>query len=799
MFRSYLKTAIRNLSRNKLFSGLNILGLATGMTCSILIFLWVQDELSFDRFNKDATHIYRLTGAVADIHAAVVPVPIAAAMRSIPAVKNSTCISSLASMVTIGNKKFDERNMFYADVNFLRIFSFPVLLGDTTNLLSKPNEVVITESSARKYFGSPENAMGKTLHVDNDSKGNDLLVTAVLKDIPHQSHLQFTALLPIQLYERTIYLPGAWSNFDVYAYLQIDDHFKGTKANVAVLEQQVNQIYQQRNATDTKGVITVQPLTNIHLYSPGLMLNVAGTGSIQHVRIFSVVAIFILLIAGINFVNLSTALSGQRAKEVGLRKTVGAMRSQLVLQFLCEALILSIISLIIGLVTAALLLPLFNDLSSKTITLSAITPKMLWSCLGIALVVGLLSGSYPAIYLSSFNPVKVLKGVKMLHGNKTFFRNGLIVVQFSIAVVLMVSTIVVYQQLQFIRHMDIGYNKENLLYVPIIRLGDLQRNQESVKSQMGQYADIGKYTFVSHLPTDMATGTTSITWDGKDPAFKPVFPQMWVDENFVETFGIHLKAGRFFRKDAPADEISYVVNEAALKVMGMDVATAVGKSITMDFDKKGQIIGVVKDFNFKPVQQVIQPLIIRNGSSGNFRGNTGYVVLRTSPAHMQHVLGIMKQIYQQIYTDFPFSFGFIDEDLLRLYIAEQRMGKLFNIFAVLSVIVSCLGLFGLTTFATQKRIREIGVRKVLGASVAGIVGLLSKDFVRLVLLALLIAFPIAWWVMTLWLQGFAFHIGMEWWYFGIAGIIALVISFITISYQSIKAAKANPVKSLRAE
>jgi putative ABC transport system permease protein len=798
MFRSYLKTALRNLFRNKLFSGLNIFGLATGMTCSILIFLWVQDELSYDRFNANASRIYRLTARVTDIDAAVVPIPIAAAIKAdIPAIKNATRISSLQCMVTVGTQKFEEKNIYYADTSFLRIFSFPVLQGDAASLLARPDGAVLTESGATKYFGSLENAMGKTLHIDNDYNGNDVQVTGILKDIPRNSHLQFDMLLPIQMYDKTVNQEQAWANFDVYAYVQMNDHFNGTPAAVASLQQQIMDVYRKKDVNKSKEQLFLQPLTDIHLRSH-FMLEVAGQGNYTHVKIFSLIAVFILLIAAINFMNLSTALSGQRAKEVGLRKTVGALRSQLVMQFLSEALLLSFISLLIGLLMAWALLPMFNDLAVKSIAINLLNVKMLAGLVGIAVIVGLLSGSYPALFLSSFNPVKVLKGVKMLHGGKTFFRNGLIVLQFSIAVILIVSTIVVYKQLHFIRTMDIGYNKENLLYVPIPRLGDLQRNQQAVRTALSEYPDLQDYSFVSHLPTDLATGTRSVNWDAKTPEDDLVFPQMWVDDHFANTFGIHIKTGRFFSKAFKGDDQNFVVNETALKVMHMDISTALGKRIGMD-GRNGVIIGVVKDFNFKPVQQPIQPLIIRNGSAGDFNGNTGYIVIRTTPANMDRMLGTMKKVFQQVYTDFPFSFGFVNQDLSRLYIAEQRMGKLFNIFAVLAVIVSCLGLFGLTTFATQKRIKEIGVRKVLGASVAGIVGMLSKDFIKLVVYALLIACPVAWWVMDKWLRNFAYHIPMQWWFFVVAGAIAVVISFITVGYQSMKAARSNPVKSLRSE
>ncbi|TWF45276.1 putative permease [Chitinophaga polysaccharea] len=798
MFRSYLKTTFRSLFRNKLFSGLNILGLAVSMACSILIFLWVQDERSYDKFNEHANDIYRLTARVSDIDAAVVPVPIAMAVRDeVPAIKNVTRLSSLQCMVTAGTQKFDEKHIYYADSNFLHIFTYPLLLGDAASLLTRPEEVVLTEASATKFFGSPQLAMGKTLYIDNNYKGNDLLVTGVLKDIPQNSHLQFDMLVPIQQYDKVINQQQAWGNFDVYTYLQMNEHFRATAPALASLQQQIMNTYRKHDDSKTNGTLFLQPLTDVHLRSH-YMLDVPGQGNHQQVLIFSLVAMFILAVAAINFMNLSTALSGQRAREVGMRKTLGAFRFQLMLQFLSEAVLLSFISLAIGIIIAWALMPLFNQLSGKAMVWHLLNVKMLGILLAIAVIVGLLAGSYPALFLSSFNPVKVLKGVKMLHGGKTYFRNGLIIVQFAIAVILMVSTVVVYSQLQFIRTMDIGYNKENLLYVPIPRVGDLVQHQQAFKTAMSQYPEVDNYSFVSHLPTDMPTGTKAVRWEGKTPDDDIVFPQMWTDDHFIGTFGMRMKSGRFFSENFKGDNNNYVVNEKALKAMRIAPETAVGKRLTLD-SRAGQIIGVVKDFNFKPIQQPIQPLIIRNGSDGNFNGNTGYVVLRTTPANMSQRLAVMKKVFQQIYTDFPFSFGFVNQDLANLYVAEQRMGKLFNVFSALSVLISCLGLFGLTTFATQQRIKEIGVRKVLGASVSGIVGMLSKDFIKLVLWALVIAFPVSAWMMNKWLQDFAYHIRLHWSFFAAAGVAALVISFLTVSYQSVKAAMANPVKSLRSE
>ncbi|CAL1519839.1 ABC transporter permease [Chitinophaga sp. MM2321] len=798
MFKNYFKIAFRNLVRHKLFTGLNIFGLAIGMASSILIFLWVQDELSYDKFNVHANNIYRLTTRLSDINAAVVPIPMAVTMKAeIPVIKNATRLSTLHSIVTIGNTKYDEKNIFYADTNFLQMFSYPLLEGNKATVLSRADGVVLTAKTAAKYFGNTQNAMGKVLHIDNDIKGKDLVVTGVLKDIPHNSHLQFDLLLPISLYDKIINQTQAWGNFDVFTYFQLDDHFDATPAALKSLEQQINVVHDKFDVTKTKSVYFLQPLTAIHLDGQ-LMLDVEGQGNGQYVRVFSLVAIFILLIACINFMNLSTALSSQRAKEVGMRKAAGAMRSQLIMQFINESLFLSFISMVIGIVVAFMLLPLFNDLAAKTIVFDLFNVKLMAILIGTAVLVGLIAGSYPALYLSSFSAVKVLKGVKNLHGGKTFFRNGLVVMQFAISVILMVSTLVVYQQLQFIRHRDIGFNKDNLLYMQLPQVGDLQHNNQAIKASLSQYPDVADYTTVSHLPTYLTTGTTNVNWSGKDPQQQIIFPQIWVDENFVKTFGMHMLAGRFFSKEFKGDENNFVVNETALKIMKMNPATAVGQAVEHN-GQTGQIIGVIKDFNFKPVQKSIEPLILKNAVSGNMNGNAGYMVIRTTGGNLEHTISELKKVSQQVYPDYPFSYGFINDDLTKLYKAEQQMGRLFNVFSVLSILVSCLGLFGLATFTTQKRIKEIGVRKVLGASEAGIVALLSKDFVKLVLLALVIAFPIAWLVMNKWLEGFAYRISISWWIFIFAGVIAILIAFLTVSYQSVKAAFANPVKSLRSE
>ncbi|HEX5153758.1 MAG TPA: ABC transporter permease [Parafilimonas sp.] len=791
MFKNYFKTALRNLLRHKLFSGLNIFGLATGMACSILIFLWVQDELSYDKFNHHADHIFRVTDKASDQEYAIAPPSLAYAIQTqIPAIKNATRVASIQKMITVGTKKFDEKSIYYADSNFLQIFNYPLLKGNVATVLSSPNSAVLTEKTAIKYFGSADAAMGKTIYIDNDIKGSNLLVTGILKNIPSNSHLQPDMLIPMDLYDKVNNTKYGWTNFDVYVYFRLKDAVAPTASTLNNISKQIDEIYKQNNQEFAIS-FTAQPLTDIHLHSH-YQVDFAGQGSYEYVTIFSLAAIFIIIIACINFMNLATAVSGQRAKEVGLRKTIGALRSQLIAQFIGESLLLSFVSLIIAVAIVYLMLPLFNQLAAKTISFNLFNANIFLSLTGIALLTGILSGSYPAFFLSSFNPVKALKGNKILRSNKSFLRNGLVVLQFSISIILIVSTLVIYNQLQFIQNRDIGYNKENLLYMQMPQVGDLKNNKDAMAATLALYPDIKNYTFTDNLPTNLTQNSSRLIWPGMNPGTQVEAYRLRVDENFAGTFGMKIITGRFFSKDFGGDDSSFVVNEAALKIMHIKPGDAVGKSITF-WDEKAPIIGVVKDFNFKPVQQPIGPLIMKS----NFAG--GYVVLKTTPANIQKVIASLQKSFHNVYGDYPFSYGFVNDDLSKLYVTEQRMEKLFNVFSVLSIIISCLGLFGLATFAAQQRIKEIGVRKVLGASEAGIVALLSKDFIQLVIVSFIIAFPVAWWAMNEWLQHFAYRINISWWLFAIAGLITVVIAFATVSFQAIKAAIANPVKSLRTE
>jgi len=789
MFKNYLLSAIRSLKKFRLFTFLNVFGLASGMACSILILLWVQDEIGYDKFNADTDHTYRLVANIAGSDAAVTPPPVVTAMKQqMPLVKSFTRLVPLNATVTVGNQKFAEKSLEYADPNFLQIFNYPLLQGDKNSVLSRPGGAVVTEAAAIKYFGKA-NAIGKVLHVDNSINGNNYVVTGGLKNLPHNSHLQFEVLLPIDYYDKDN--GNVWDNFSVYSYVQLAASVKVSPALIAGMEKQINSIYKLNDKSNTKTRFTLQPLTDIHLHSHFLG-DVAGQGNSQNVTIFLLIAIFILVIACINFMNLSTALGAQRAKEVGLRKTIGAMRFQLIAQFISESLLVALLSLVIGIAITWFLLPVFNIIAFKTITIDLLEFKIIGELLLLAIFVGIVSGSYPAFFMSAFKPVAVLKGLKPVNGQRSILRSGLVIMQFSISVILMVSTLVVNSQLKFIRNRDIGFNKQNLLYMQMPQTGDLQNNYSALKAALQQQTGIANYTIINNLPTDLQNGSSQVIWPGKDPKQQILFPQIVVDGNFTKVFGMQILAGRAFDDNLKTDEGKYVLNETSVKVMGMTTATAVGQKISFN-GREGEIIGVVKDFNFKPVQQPIEPLILRHTIKG------GYVVIRTNPINIKQTIATLQSVFRSVYRDEPFSYGFVDQDLNKMYVSEGRTQILFNTFSVVSIIISCLGLFGLATFATQRRLKEIGVRKVLGADTAGIVGMLTKDFVKLVLMALLAAFPAAWFLMNKWLDNYVYRIEISWWMFAMAGMAAIIISIITVSYQSIRAALSNPVESLKTE
>ncbi|WP_028298856.1 ABC transporter permease [Olivibacter sitiensis] len=793
MLKNYIKIAFRNLRRHKSFSLLNIAGLAIGMTSSILILLWVLHERSYDRFHAHANEIYRVTvEATEEFKAAINPSGMPAELKAkIPAIKNTVRLSHPSTNVfEYGDNRFEEKRGFYADSTFLDVFSFPLVSGDATTALQRPDAVLITEDLARKYFGDAD-PIGKMLKKNNDKQ---VTVTGVLASVPANSHLQFDYIMPTSAIEKWEWnYPGddIWTSFLYYAYIQLDKNFNPTAANLAALEKQMNDIYKSHVTEDVlKASFHAQPLTSIHLHS-NLQVDLPGNGNIQYVNILFLVAVFILIVACINFMNLSTARSARRAKEVGLRKVVGAARGQLIGQFLGESILISFISLLIAIGLVWLSLPAFNYLAGKTLGINLFDGKLLLTLTGIALITGLVAGSYPALFLSGFQPIKVLKGnTKSSGSGNLLFRNGLVVVQFVVSIVLLVGTVVVYQQLNYMKDRDIGYEKSNLIYVPMT--GDIWTGQDAYKSELLQNPLTANFAITNELPTNSISGSTDIKWEGKDPNSQIVIPSFDVSENFFDVFQMKIVAGRAFSKDFKGDSSNYVINEKFAGIMGFDAETAIGKPLTV-WDRSGTVIGVVKDFNFKPAQQAIEPLIMKLNDWG------GTVVVRTQPGSTEATIKALEKINTSLNPGFPFSYNFVDQELDNLYKGEQRLGSLFNLFAVLAIFISCLGLYGLSAFMAEQRIKEIGVRKVLGASVFNITYLLSSSFVRLVLIAIFIAIPIAWYAIDNWLSGFAYHINLGWVVFLIASLVAIAIALLTVSYESIKAALANPVKSLRDE
>jgi ABC-type antimicrobial peptide transport system permease subunit len=792
MLKNYLKTAIRQLTRNRLFSALNILGLATGLCGSIFIFLWVQDELSFDKQHPQAEDIFRVTVQEGSIHAATTPMGIGPYMqRTQPGVKQSVRFYPVdPQMMVHGDKRFVEKRIWMADSNFQQLFNFPLLKGDAAHIFRGKNDMLITESTAKKYFGDKD-PIGERMSFQGQM---DFVVSGVLKDLPANGHIQFDFLLPMSYMEDRESAP--WNNFIYYNYLRLDHSVADNPKALSQMESAIGSAYRKNGRPFEFPKFMLQRLTDIHL-GEHYLADVQGGGNLQYVHIFALIAVFILTIACINFMNLSTALSGRRAKEVGLRKTVGASRPQLIAQFLGEAVFLAVLALGLGLLLVVVLMPLFDQLAGKTFTVAVLGGTRVLLLLGIAVFAGLLSGSYPALALSSFQPVKVLKGLKVLNPGKAYFRNGLVVLQFSIAIALIVGTLVVYRQLNFIRNRDMGFDKGNLVYVTIPQTGSreqMQMGAKQIDDGIAGERGVLAHTAMGDLPTNLVSGDPDVKWPGEDPKDQSIIPLMAVSDHTVDVFGMHILAGRSFSKAYGSDDSAVMLNEAALKVMHMDVATAVGKTIRFN-DRPYNIVGIVKDFNFKPVQFKVEPLVMLD----NFFRGSEYVVVRTAPGATTGVIAALKKQYAKAYPQNVFDYGFIDKDLEALYTSEQQMGTLFNVLSVLAIFISCLGLFGLSAYTTQRRFKEIGVRKVLGASVQGIVGLLAREFLLPVLLATLIAFPVAAWTMNNWLHSFAFRIGLEWWFFAVAGTLALLIALGTVGYQSLKAATANPVKSLRSE
>ena len=806
MYKNYLKVALRNLWKNKAFSAINIMGLASGLAVCLLIVLYVVDELSYDKYNVNADRIYRID---ADIYFnntsaifAVAPNPLAPALkRNFPEIAEMTRINYQGGiLVKKDNRNVQDEHAAFADSTFFKVFTIPMIAGNAANALKDPGSIVIDETTAKKYFNTT-NVIGKTLVVDNN---NYCKITAVIKDIPKQSHFHFHFIRPKSDKDN-----DSWLSNNIYNYVlvrpgvtreKLQKDVDATINNYLGKELQ-DQLHSSLADLQTKGnhfIYHATPVTDIHLHSDK-SYEIEANGNITYVYIFSVIAVFILLIACVNFMNLSTARSANRAKEVGIRKVAGSLRSHLITQFLTESVLISFFSLTLAILMALILLPLFNQLAGKQMSVATLFSTWLFPVmLALVLLVGVVAGSYPAFYLSSFQPIEVLKG-KIAKGFKSsLLRSSLVVFQFSISIILIIGTIVIYNQLNYIRSRKIGYNRDQVL---VLHNGwYLDKQIHAFRNELLNIPGVSNATITGDLPTGTNFDNEGWFRDAAMNANKAiVLTNFSVDENYIPTLGMQMAKGRNFSKDFPSDSTGIILNEAAVKVLGFKdpfketLYRPDFSNGTVNGAIGYHVVGVVKDFNFSSMHQNVGPLIIQLGE------NWGSIALRVNTKNVPAIINTIQNKWQSTTTGQPFNYTFMDDDFGKMYTAEQQTGKLFMTFAVFAIFIGCLGLFGLVTYAAEQRIKEIGVRKVLGASVTGIVAMLSKDFAKLVLIASVIAFPLGWWAMNKWLQSFAYRVAINWWIFIVAGVAAMLIALITVSFQAIKAAVANPVKSLRTE
>ncbi|MEO6405204.1 MAG: ABC transporter permease [Ferruginibacter sp.] len=813
MIKNYLKIAFRNLWKNKGYSAINIFGLATGLATCLLILLYVTNELSYDRFNTNAYRTYRINSDLrfggADLHFTQTSDMMGQLLKKdYPQVEQFTRIytGSGQKLIKKGTEFITEQKVANVDSTFFDMFTLPAIEGDTKTSLDEPNTVVVTESSAKKYFSSV-NVVGKILEVKDDSKVIPYKITAVIKDVPSNSHFNFDLLFSMK---NVNYQWGQLTshNFHTYLRLKPGTDYKVFQKNLEVYTDKyvlpyvqqfikISSMEEMRKAGN-KLDYTLMPLTDIHLHSD-YSFEITPSGNIQYVYIFSAVALFILILACINFMNLSTARSANRAKEIGIRKVLGTERKSLIAQFLFESIITAFISLIIAVVIAFLVLPVFNNIAAKSLSINdLLSVRILPFLVILPVIVGVMAGSYPALFLSGFRPIVVLKANSKSGFKKSNLRNGLVVFQFATSIMLIIGTIIVYSQLRFIQTTKLGYNKDQVLVIDgAYALG---KNMEAFKTGVLALQGVSSGTISSFLPvTNSSRNDNTYSKEAVMDTKSGIDMQTWrVDYDYIKTMGMELVQGRNFSKEFGSDSNAILITETTARML--DYKEPIGKMIYAPSPVDGdnslypkQIIGVIKDFHFESLRQKLGPLCMRLGKS------TGLVSFKVSPGNAKALIAQIENKWKTLAPGMPFSYRFMSDSFDEMYRSEQRAGSIAIVFAILAILIACLGLFGLVTYMAEQRNKEIGIRKVLGASVTNVVTMLSKDFLMLVLIASLLAFPIAWWAMNKWLHDFAYRINISIWVFVIAGITALLIALITVSFQAIKAAIANPVKSLRSE
>ncbi len=831
MIKNYIKIAWRNLVRNKISSTINISGLAIGLACVLLIGMYVKDELSYDRFFKDADRIYRVNTHEKmdneEFVAGHTPPPVGMALvNSFPEIESYTRIfkpgNEVIHFVNNGQQSaLTEKSLLSVDSNFLQFFKYEMVAGDRATCLNGTNSLVLTERAAKKYFGSGPNnyrdAIGRTLIFDEYQ--TPFTVTAVLKDLPTQSSLQFDVLQSNVGMKVVKHFNWSWIWLQMGTYVKLKPNVATDAATVKSIEAKFPAMVKQQAATAFKRIgrpfdefikkggkyeVQLQPLTAIHLYSQDIGNRYFAQGDIKYIYIFSAIALFIILLACVNFMNLATAQSAKRAKEVGIRKVLGSDREQLIRQFIAEAFMFTIIAAMVAVFIVAACLPAFNQLAAKSLNLSAFFNLSTWAGLILLIVLTtLLAGSYPAFFLTSFKPAAVLKGSGGLKntGGGFFTRNVLVVFQFWVSTVLIICTIVVYKQLMYNQSKDLGFNKENTII--IADAGRLNKSGESFKQELIRLPQVTNASISTGAPTQASYFDDSYmpeqTGDNVTASQKSIAISSYVvDETFVPTFKIQLLAGRNFSRDF-TDSASVILNETAAKAIGWN--DPIGKTLTFPGgnDAKFRVVGVVKDFNTESLHNAVTPFALFYTTSNTPHANTSFVTVRIKPGDYHKTIIAIQNKWKQFMPNTPFEYSFLDAEYDALYKTDQTIGEVFTVFTFLSLTVACLGLLGLAIYTAERRMKEIGIRKVLGASVQNVVGMLSTDFIKLVVIASVIAFPVAWFAMNKWLQDFAYPTEINWWIFAVSAGLMVLIALITISFQSIKAALINPVETLRSE
>jgi len=800
MLKNYFKIAIRNLLKDKGYSAINILGLATGMACCILICLYILDEISYDRFHRDYQRIYRVIsdekneGQVQRLANAYGP--LAPAMQTdFPEIeKLSRLFPYSAAIESVDGKRFQEERFFFADSTVFELFAF-IFKSGNADALKKPHSLVVTESIARKYFGDAD-PIGQALKIENRAQFN---VTAVVADMPSNSHFHFDFLAPIyHVKELTGWAPH-WYWPPVYTYLRMPENH-----TPADLESRFPNLVGKYIGEWAKNELTfrLQPISEIHL-NPNLENEIEPTSSIAYIYIFAAIAIFILLIACFNFMNLATARSAKRAKEVGLRKVVGANRGQLIKQFFGESICYATLAMLLSLGMIELFLPAFNQLVGKNLVASYFeNPSILLGLAGLTILVGFISGSYPALFLASFRPITVLKtnlSSTMAGRSPLRLRSLLVTMQFIISITLICVTYLVHRQLDFVQNKRLGFNKEHIVIVPI-RDDEIQKNFSTVKNRLQSQSSVQGVTALSNYPWRTGFYGFPVKAEGQSDDTEMSMQTLIVDHDFIRTFGMELVAGRDFSKDVTSDATeAFILNESAVKKLGWE--NAIGKEfesqhIASGRSVKGRVIGMVKDFHFQSMRYAIEPLVMLVSPVSYYLDN---FAVRIDGRNVRQALTDLEQAWREVAPHRPFDYFFLEEDFDQLYSKEQRLGQMFQTFSALAIFIACLGLVGLASFSSEQRRKEIGIRKTFGASIGQIVFLFSCDFTKLTLIANIVAWPIAYFAMQKWLQDFAYRTELAWWVFLLSGGLALAIALISVSVQAVKAALANPVDTLRYE